>query len=174
MFIDETGADRRGCIRRHAYSLRGRPATARKFTFRGDRVYAICAISNDGLLDVYTTTGSVNADTFLHFVQHALVPYLQPFDGINKRSVVIMDNASIHHQSAIVDAIQNTGALLYFLPPYSPDFNAIELTFSKVKSVLKNNEATWQDLDTETAVLSALNTVTPEDCQAWISHCGYN
>lgn len=84
-----------------------------------------------------------------------------------------MDNASIHHQSTIVDAIQSTGALLHFLSPYSPDFNAIELTFSKVKSVLKNHESAWQDMDTETAVLAAFNTVTPEDCQSWIEHCGY-
>ena len=173
VFVDETGADRRNCLRRHAYSMRGRPATSRKFTFRGDRVNAICAISNDGLLDAYTTTGTVNADTFLHFIEHALLPHLQPFNGINERSVVIMDNASIHHQSSIVDAIQSSGALLHFLPPYSPDFNAIELTFSKVKSVLKKNECTWTDIDTETALLAALTTITAEDCQAWISHCGY-
>ena len=173
IFLDETGKDRRDCLRRHAYSIRGQPATSRKFTFRGDRVNALCAISTDGLLDSYTTTGSVNADIFLHFIEHALVPHLQPFNGVNKRSVVIMDNASIHHQYSIVDAIQSTGALLHFLPPYSPDFNAIELTFSKVKSVLKRNECVWQDMDTETALLAALNTVTSEDCQAWISHCGY-
>lgn len=173
VFVDETGADRRDCLRRYAYSMRGRPAIGRKFTFRGDRVNAICAISNHGLLDSYTTTGTVNSDTFLHFVEHALVPHLQPFNGVNARSVVIMDNASIHHQSTIVDAIQNSGALLHFLSPYSPDFNPIELTFSKVKSVLKQNENAWEDIDTETALLVALNTVTAMDCQAWISHCGY-
>lgn len=174
VFVDEVGADRRDILRQNAYSIKGIPATAKKFTFRGDRVNAICAISNDGLLDAYTTTGSVNADIFLHFVEHALVPHLKPFNGFNERSVVIMDNASIHHQHAIVDAIQNSGALLHFLPPYSPDFNAIELTFSKVKSVLKSNENVWDELDTETALLAALNTVTAEDCKAWISHCGYS
>ena len=48
VFVDETGADRRDCIRRHAYSLRGRPATARKFTFRGDRVNAIISSRRRG------------------------------------------------------------------------------------------------------------------------------
>ncbi len=105
--------------------MKGRPAAARKFTFRGDRSNAICAISMHGLLGCYTTTGTVNSDTFLYFVEHALVPHLQPFNGINPRSVVIMDNASIHHQCSIVDAIQGTGAILHFLPPYSPNFNAI-------------------------------------------------
>ena len=57
---------------------------------------------------------------------------------------------------------------------YSPDLNAIEHAFSKVKSVLKANEAEWTDLDTETAVVAAFNTITVSDCQNWISHCGYH
>ena len=133
---------------------------------------AVCGISVHGLLDFYTTTGTVDSERFLYFIEHALVPHLQPFNGTNPRSVVIMDNASIHRQSSAVAAIQSTGALLHFLPPYSPDYNPIELTFSKVKSVLKSNESVWEeDMDTETALLAALNTVT---VQAWIEHCGYN
>jgi len=65
VFVDETGADRRNCMRRLAYSMRGMPATSRKFTFKGDRVNAICAISYDGLLDCCTTTGTVNADIYV-------------------------------------------------------------------------------------------------------------
>ena len=72
-----------------------------------------------------------------------------------------------------MDTIQNTGALVQFLPPYSPDYNPIENAFAKVKSVLKAHEDTWEDLDVETAVIAALNTITPADCQAWVSHCGY-
>ena len=68
----------------------------------------VCAISTD---DFYTTTTSVNSDRFLHFVEHALVLHLQPFN----RSVVIIDNATIHHQTSVVNAIQSSGALLYTL-----------------------------------------------------------
>jgi len=102
-----------------------------------------------------------------------LVPHRQPFNGVNAHSVVILDNASIHHAGRVVDTIQQTGALVQFLPPYSPDLNAIEESFSKVKSVLKANEDAWKDFDIETAVLAAFNTITPADCQAWIAHCGY-
>ena len=69
--------------------------------------------------------------------------------------------------------IQNAGALAHFLPPYSPDLNAIEHTFSKVKSVLKANEDNWSELDVETAVVAAFNCVTIENCRGWITHCGY-
>ena len=60
-----------------------------------------------------------------------------PFDGYNPHSIVIMDNCSIHHVLGIKEMIEETGALLLFLPPYCPDFNPIEEAFSKVKSVLR-------------------------------------
>ena len=80
---------------------------------------------------------------------------LLPFNGVNARSVVVLDNASIHHVSGVVDNVQFAGALIYYLPPYSPDLNPIEHVFSKVKKVLKINEVNWSNLDTETALISA-------------------
>ena len=60
VFVDETGADRRNCLRRFGYSLRGKPAVSKKLLVRGQRVSAIAAMSNEGILDCYTVTGSVN------------------------------------------------------------------------------------------------------------------
>ena len=61
------------------------------------RVSAIAAISCGGVLDCYTTHGTVNGDTFCHFLEYDLCPKLQPFNGVNPNSVVVLDNASIHH-----------------------------------------------------------------------------
>ncbi len=140
VFVDETGADRRNCLRKFGYSLRGKPATSKKLFVRGQRVSAITAISTEGVLDCYTVTGSVDAGKFSDFIQQALLPQLKPFDGVNPCSVVILDNASIHHVDGVVDLIESTGALVVFLPPYSPDLNPIEEAFSKLKSTLKANE----------------------------------
>jgi len=52
-------------------------------------------------------------------------------------SVVVMDNCSIHHISEIVQMIEEVGAIVHFLPPYSPDLMPIEMAFSKVKTSLK-------------------------------------
>ena len=64
--------------------------------------------------------------------------------------------------------ITEVGALVHFLPPYSPDLNPIEECFSKVKSLLKSMETTYQD-DLETDILAAFSCITPNDCQGWIS-----
>jgi len=87
--------------------------------------------------DVYIVEGNVNSNTFLQLVQHCLLPILLPFDGDNPCSVVILDNATIHHVDLITCLISATGALVRYLPPYSPDLNPIEEVFSKVKAYLR-------------------------------------
>ena len=73
----------------------------------------------------------MNGDVFEDFVRTTLLPMLMPFNGINTHSVIIMDNCSVHHQK-IIEMITSVGALIRFLPPYSPDLNPIEFVFSKV------------------------------------------
>ena len=90
----------------------------------------IAAISTDGLLGVELTTGTNSANNFADFVCETLVPNMQPFNGHSERSVVVMDNCSIHHVHFVMEII---------LPPYSSDYNPTELTFSSVKSYLKNH-----------------------------------
>ena len=113
-------------------------------------------------------------EEFTKFVEEFLLPQLQPFNGTNARSVVIL-NASIHHAEGMVDLIQSTGALVYsFLPPYSPDIMPIEELFSKIKGVLKINEDVLsEEMDIEAILLAAFCTITPDDCKNWITHAGY-
>ena len=65
--------------------------------------------------------------------------------------IVILDNCSVHHVSGVASMITEVDALVHFLPPYSPDLNPIEECFSKVKSLLKSMETTYQD-DLETDI----------------------
>jgi len=167
IFLDETGADRRNTLRRYGYSMRGKPIASHQILIRGDH---LAFISVNGLLDVKVVRGVTNGDNFYSFIEKYLLPYLLPFDGINPHSVVIMDNCSIHHLSNIVKMIEEVGAIVHFLPPYSPDFMPIELTFSKVKILMKADEHTCMDV--ETALLAAFATITPQDCQNWISESG--
>ena len=69
--------------------------------------------------------------------------------------------------------IQDAGAIVHYLPPYSPDFNPIEEAFSKVKPLIMNMESstTADDLDIDTIVLLAFASTTSEDCKGWILKC---
>ena len=70
IFVDETGADRRNCLRRFGYSIRGKPPVSKKLLVRGQRVNAIAAISTSGVLDCHSVTSSVDGDRFIYFVQN--------------------------------------------------------------------------------------------------------
>ena len=85
-------------------------------------------------------------------------------------SVVIMDNSLVHHINEIVPMIQDVGAIVHFLLPYSPNFMPIELAFSKVKTTPKTLDWDMKDInDVETILLTAFMALTPENCHAWIS-----
>ena len=71
------------------------------------------------------------------------------------------------------ELLNDTSVLTQFLPPYSPDYNPIELAFSKVKYMIRSMEMEMQAIDDiETIVLSAFSTITVSDCQAWINSIG--
>lgn len=173
VFVDETGADKRNTLRKYGYSLRGKTPRSYELLVRGERVSAVACMSSAGLLDVKTVRETTNGDTFYDFVQTHLLPHLMPFDGRNPHSVVVMDNCSIHHVQEVVTSIQDVGALVHFLAPYSPDFNPIEELFAKVKVELKSREPQMQHItDFNLLLLAAFTTVTPQDCNGWINHCG--
>ena len=115
-----------------------------KLSIRGKRFSSIAIMSERGMEDVDIYEGTVNGDIFCEFVTRCLVPILLPFNGTNSRSVIVMDNASIHHIEDVVRTIHATGAILRFLPPYSPDYNPLEESFAKVKAFLKANQIAYQ------------------------------
>jgi len=60
-----------------------------------------------------------------------------------KFDLLLIDNAAIHHTQAVVDAIHATGAIVIFLPPYSPDFMPCEELFAQAKTWIRENDAAW-------------------------------
>ena len=114
VWLDETGCDKRNAVRQYGYAFRG--LSPRNFTFKcgGKRYTQIMAMSTNGVEDSYIAEGNIDGERFLRYVQRSLLPILMPFDGINPNSVVIMDNASIHHVDEVVDTIQSVGALVRF------------------------------------------------------------
>ena len=152
VFVDETGSDNRDAMRKFGYALRGQHATSMRLLCRVKRVNSVAAMDINGVVCVHNTTGSLNGNAFCEFLECSLLTQLLPFDGVNPRSVVFLDNASIHHVSRAVYLIHSVGALVHFLPAYSPDLNPIEELFSKVKSVLKENDQAIQWIGDDCAI----------------------
>ena len=92
-------------------------------------------MTTGGIEDAYIVEGGVNKDVF-EFVRRSPLPILQPFNGSNPCSIVIVDNASIHHLEQIEDMITVVGSLIRFMLPYSPDLMPLEEACSQAKAFL--------------------------------------
>ena len=115
VFVDESGSDRRDTLRRYGYSIRGRPPRSLKLLVRGERVSVIAAMSSEGVETLRVVTDTVDGYTFVDFVERDLLPVLQPFNGTNSNSVVIMDNCSVHHVAKVKSLISEVALLTTIL-----------------------------------------------------------
>ena len=104
-------------MRKFGYSLVGKTPSVSRLLVRGKSYSAITALSFDGVLDTHITPNTVTGDTFLEFVETKLLLKVMPFDGVNPKSIIVMYNASIHHVYPVIEAFEEAGCLLLFLPP---------------------------------------------------------
>jgi transposase len=111
--------------------------------------------------------GPINGPAFLAYAEQVLAPELRPGD------IVIMDNLPAHKISGVRDAIEKVGARLLFLPPYSPDFNAIEMAFSKLEALLGKTAARTVD-ELRSVVADCLSAFTAEECRHYFEAAGYD
>jgi len=152
--------------------LRGRAAVGERLVAKVPHGHwqtttLIAALGIEGIRCSTVVDGAVNGDVFEAFVAQVLTPELRPGD------VVVMDNLSSHKRTRTRQLIEHAGAELVFLPPYSPDYNPIEMVFSKVKQLLRSlacrtRDALWQ------AMQAVLDQVTPSDAHNCFKHCGYS
>ena len=117
---------------------------------------------------------TVDADIFYDFVRSCLIPNMYQYDGIAPKSVVALDNCSIHHVFEVKDLFEQAGIMVIVLPPYNPDFNSIESTFSFVKSYLKKHDSIIAAMSDPTPLIKdVFDIITSELAQSWIKDCGY-
>jgi transposase len=83
-----------------------------------------------------------------------------------------MDNCPIHLGEEVKKAIENKGAKLIYLSPYSPDFSPLENLWSKLKIILRSIKTTnYQELGK--AIDFAFRQVTSSNIFNWFTHCCY-
>jgi transposase len=108
----------------------------------------------------------MNGTSFLAYVEQVLVPTLRRGD------VVVMDNVSVHKVAGVREAIEARGAILFYLPPHSPDLNPIEQFFSKLKALLR--KAATRSIDALWNAIGSLLADFPQrECAAYLGNAGY-
>jgi transposase len=165
VFIDETGASTK-IARMYGRAARGERCRSAIPHGHWKTTTFVGALRLDGMTAPMVLDGPMHGDAFLAYVNQVLAPTLKPGD------IVIMDNLPAHKSRRICEAIERTGAQLRFLPPYSPDFNPIEMAFSKLKAVLRKSaprtiDALWE------AIGNAIDRFTPNECENYFIAAGY-
>ena len=118
------------------------------------------AMDHTGMLATMTVEAATDGDVFLAFLDQVLCPKLRA------GHVVVMDNLSAHKVDGVRQRIEACGASLLYLPPYSPDLNPIEKTWSKLKARLRARAARAMP-QLEHATAQTLQTITAYDAKAW-------
>jgi transposase len=126
----------------------------------------VAAVRLGGAVAGAVIKGAMDGDVFVAWVKEALLPSLRPGD------IIVMDNLPAHKRPMIRRRIESAGCELWFLPPYSPDLNPIEMMWSKIKQLIRGMEPrTFEDL--VEAVFAAMDAVTANDAAGFFHHCDY-
>ena len=133
---------------------------------RFERQSILSTIRLDGRMCPLTFEGTLNKETFVEYIKSCLKPTLSPED------VLLLDNSSVHTSKLVLDTLKECGIQYLFLPPYSPDFNPIELFWAFMKSILKKLKARTHE-KLEDAINIALDSVELHFIANWFKHCGY-
>jgi transposase len=165
VFLDESGA-KTNMTRRTGWAPRGERLQATAPSGHWHTTTMVAAVATDGVRAAFCYPGATDGAAFRTFCRAVLAPTLKRGD------VVVLDNLNAHRDQEALAAIEKVGAQVWPLPPYSPDLNPIELTWSKVKSGLRRAAARSYRALTR-ALGRVLDTVTPRDCLNAIRHCGY-
>ena len=165
VFLDETGVNT-AMTRLYARAAVGQRVVDTVPQGSWETTTLLSAINTEGVVSAVAFPGATDSLAFASFVEHHLLPVLQPGD------IMVLDNLKPHKQPQLARLLRRAGVGVWYLPPYSPDYNPIELIFSKVKRFLRrvatrSTAALWEALG------EALATVTAQDCQNCFAHCGY-
>lgn len=136
VFVDESAASERTKDRRWGWSLKGLPCRVRISGQRSSRWSILPAMGLNGYLAYEIVHGSFDSERFGFFIRQ-LLRKMTPFPG--PRSVLVMDNCRSHHGEDVKEMCRQAGVRLEYLPTYSPDYNAIEESFSELKSWMRRN-----------------------------------
>lgn len=165
VFLDETWA-KTNMARQRGRCLRGRRLLGKVPFGHWRTTTLVAALRCDRVIAPMVLDRPINGPWFQAYVEQVLAPELKPGD------IVVMDNLGSHKSPKVEAAIAAAGASLRYLPAYSPDFNPIEMAFSKLKAGLrKAAERSVEPLWARIGCL--LDDFRPEECANFFKAAGY-
>ena len=142
LFVDESSKKLRDCRRPRVFAVKGDkvqiPVTHAR---SGNAASIIASLSIEGIQSVTVVDvneeGNIDGARFLEAFIDDILSICEPFPG--KRSVIVMDNAQVHLKLLIDAECLQRDIFILYLPPYSFDFNPIELCFNAAKMKLQRD-----------------------------------
>jgi len=157
VYLDEFSVNI-GMTRLYGRSPRGERIVEYVPDVRYSRVSVISTIRVSGETNPVAFSGTLNGKLFMQYIWECVVPNLKPYD------ILIMDCLSSHKMKIISEIVESVGANVLYLPPYSPDFNAIETVISQIKADLRRDKPRSVEAICD-AITFAFYSVTPQDAQ---------
>jgi transposase len=163
VFLDETGA-KTNMIRLYARARKGERALEYAPHGHWNTTTLVAAITWESAIAPMVFDGPMDSLAFAAYVAQVLIPELPA------SSIVEMDNLSAHKSRTTQKLFEHAGIELRYQPPYSPDFNPIELMWAKVKNYLRSAKARTQEQLYE-AIAQSLDQITSHDTQGVLRYC---
>ena len=152
--------------RSHAWMPRGSVVVEPRPRNWGDNLTLVGAMRVDRWVTLSTNWGAMNTARFIQWIRRRLVPRLRP------RDIVVLDNLATHKARGVRSLIEQAGATVRFLPPYSHDFNPIEAAWALIKKRIRAVAPRTGAALRQTAQRAGC-VVRPRHCQNWCAHAGY-
>ncbi len=165
VFIDETWTSTK-MARSHGRCRRGERLRMGVPHGHWKTTTLVAGLRTSGVAAPFVIDGPIDRAAFEAYIEKILAPELRLGD------VVIMDNLSSHKGPRVREMIEAVGAKLLYLPPYSPDFNPIEMAFSKLKALLRKAAARTVDA-LWSAIGRIVDLVTPAEAANFFAAAGY-
>jgi len=165
VFLDETWA-KTNLSRTHGRAPAGQRLIAKVPHGHWKTTTFLAGLRASGWVAPLVIDGAINGVLFLNYVRQHLAPALTPGD------ILILDNLASHKVRGVREAIEEAGARVLYLPPYSPDLNPIEMAFSKLRRQLRSLatrtvDALWNACGT------VLQAFSPTEIRNYFRHAGY-
>lgn len=129
-------------------------------------ISTIAAMNAAGTCAACSFDGATDTEMFVAFVGEFLAPQLAA------GQVVVLDNLAPHKSPRVDALVEAAGARVLRLPPYSPDYNPIEMAISKMKTLVRKRARRTVDTLYD-AIGEATLAITPQDARHFIQHCKY-